>query len=432
MEFGQIIKKAWDITWRYRYLWILGLFAGVTGPGGGGGSTGSGTGNRNFGTGSGSGSSPFSASDMERFLSSAQHWLPIVVAVIVVWILIGFVIWLLSLAAQGGLIWAVNEIEEGRKPALRDAWSVGFRYMWKVLGLGLLLALPVLVILIVMGFVIVLPLVAAFSAGGAAAAAAIVPVCGALIIGVPLLIVLSFILGVMQVLALRRIVLDDGRVVESAKQGWITLRTRFKDTGLMWLISWGLNIAASLVLAVPIILITLALVFPAIFAGVAQSWGTIAGIAALWLLVVLVFSFAYTAIWGTFTSALWTIFYRRLTGREVVPKGGYIPPSYAGTPPVAPAYPGAPPQGPYGVPGQPAPPMAPQPAQQPAPPMAPQPAQRPAPPMAPQPAQRPGAPEQWAQPTAPQPPAPQPSEPPSAFDPHTPDNPMQPTAGPDA
>ena len=39
-------------------------------------------------------------------------------------------------------------------------------------------------------------------------------------------------------------------------------------------------------------------------------------------------SLAFTAIWGTFTSAMWTIFFRRLTGREVLVAipAGYPPP----------------------------------------------------------------------------------------------------------
>jgi hypothetical protein len=67
MGFGDIIKRAWKITWRYRALWVLGLFAGVTGSSGGGG----GGGNYNFGSlGSNSGSKarPFAGLDGAAFL----------------------------------------------------------------------------------------------------------------------------------------------------------------------------------------------------------------------------------------------------------------------------------------------------------------------------------------------------------------------------
>ena len=28
MEYGKLIRDAWNITWRYRFLWVLGLLAG--------------------------------------------------------------------------------------------------------------------------------------------------------------------------------------------------------------------------------------------------------------------------------------------------------------------------------------------------------------------------------------------------------------------
>ena len=31
MDFGAIIKRSWQITWRYKALWVLGIFAGVSG-----------------------------------------------------------------------------------------------------------------------------------------------------------------------------------------------------------------------------------------------------------------------------------------------------------------------------------------------------------------------------------------------------------------
>jgi hypothetical protein len=49
--------------------------------------------------------------------------------------------------------------------------------------------------------------------------------------------------------------------------------------------------------------------------------------------VLFVIGLAYSAVWGTFTSALWTIFFRRLTGREVLQP---LPSAYP--PPSAPAY----------------------------------------------------------------------------------------------
>jgi hypothetical protein len=42
MDYGALIQDAWRLTWRYRFLWVLGLFAGGTigFSGGGGGASG--------------------------------------------------------------------------------------------------------------------------------------------------------------------------------------------------------------------------------------------------------------------------------------------------------------------------------------------------------------------------------------------------------
>jgi hypothetical protein len=349
MEFGQIIKKAWKITWRYRFLWVLGVFAGITGAGGGGGFNG-----RSFGSGSpgSSGSpgasSPFSAGEASRFFASIGQWVPVIVAGAVIWILIALFFWALSLAARAGLIWAVDEIEEGRKPALASAWTRGFSHLWSVLGLGLLLGLPMLVAVIILAAAVAAPIALAFARGGRFAGAAIVPVCGSLAIGLPLVLVMGFILGIMYVIGLRRIVLDGIGAVQSAKDAWKTFRARFKDTALMWLINWGLNIAAGLAAGIPLVIISAVLLVPAFFAGLGKSWAVVAVLVMLWVLVVVVVTVLYQAIWGTFTSSLWTILYRRLTGREIV----VHPTRYPGPPPASgPAVTSG-----YSLPGQPTPP----------------------------------------------------------------------------
>ena len=50
MDYGDIIKRSWRITWRYKALWVLGIFAGVSGcqAGGGSGGNSGGSGGNSF------------------------------------------------------------------------------------------------------------------------------------------------------------------------------------------------------------------------------------------------------------------------------------------------------------------------------------------------------------------------------------------------
>ncbi len=54
MDYSSVLRRAWDITWRYKGLWILGILASCSGNGGSGAGGRGGSGfNYNFGGGNG-------------------------------------------------------------------------------------------------------------------------------------------------------------------------------------------------------------------------------------------------------------------------------------------------------------------------------------------------------------------------------------------
>jgi len=373
MGYGEIIKRAWTITWRYRALWVLGLFAGVTGASGGGSG---GSGNYGSSTRSGSGSSGSGLSNIDgaAIARGFERLLPVIIVVTVGLIIIGIVWWILSVAARGGLVYAVNEIEEGRPVLLGKAWNAGFARFWSIFGIAFILSLPVFLLLLLIALGIVLPILGPIVRGAEPGGWVVAPICGTLAIGIPLLIVLSVVLGLMHTLALRYVMLAGHGAVHAIDESWRAFRGRFKDTILMWLIGWGLNIAAGIVIAIPVVIITLLIVVPAVASAVAGQWAAFAVVLFAAVVVLAVISLAFTAIWGTYTSALWTIFYRRFTGMALpaMPQQAPPAPPYPPAPPAPPA-----PQAPQAHPEAQAPPVPPPPM----PPMAPPP---PPPPFAPE------------------------------------------------
>ena len=334
MGYGEIINRAWKITWKYRALWVLGLFAGITGGSSGGGSNGS---YRSPGSRTGSGSNPFAnLTDTTRWAEQIGRVLPVLIAIGVLLFVIGIVLWILGVAARGGLMQAVNAIEEGQPFTLGAAWSAGFGRFWRLFGLSFLLGLPLLLVVLVLGVFVVVPIVLPLIRGGAPSAAVFVPVCGALLIGLPLLIVGGVILGIMREMGQRSIMLDGLGVFEAIDAGWRSFRTRIKDTLLMWLINLGLNIVSSIVIAIPVVVVVVAAVIPVALTARSGSYGAMAGISIVGVAFLTVLVMFYTAIWGTFTSTLWTIFYRRFTSREVLAQQ-VAPPA----PPAAPESPAA-------------------------------------------------------------------------------------------
>jgi len=307
VEYGAIIKRAWNITWRYRALWLLGLFAGISGCQGGGGNGGGGGGNSGY---------DFSAGD--PFGANAEAWLaralPLIIAgsvllfaVLIIWSIFG-------VAARGGLVFAVNELEEGRERSLGESWREGFKHFWSVVGLGILFNLPQLLVGLVVVFAVILPFVGALVGGREPGPEVVAPICGSLVVGVPLLIVLSVVLGMLYLVGLRYIVLGGQGTMDAARNAWRFLRVRFKDTFLMYLINAGLNIAASLVVAIPAAIIGIAIAIPLATGFVQRDWQMVGVPLAFGVLVLVLLSWLYLAIWGTYTSSLWTLFFRRVMG----------------------------------------------------------------------------------------------------------------------
>ena len=321
MDFGAVIKRAWQITWRYKALWVLGLFAGVSGwsgGGGGGGNSGSDfSGLSDSTSGSGSG---FDTGDFSRFVDQLGDYLPLIIGFTVLLIFVGLLWSILGVAARGGLVTGVNAIEEGAARSTGELWRAGFSRFWSLVGLDILLKLPVVAVLLLMAVAIIAPIAGVIAAGGEPGPEVLVPICGSLVIGIPLSILGSLVLGMMHVLALRYVMLGGQGAVQAARNSWGFLRARLKDTVLMWLINGGLNLAAGFALAIPVIAVVLVFVLPLMTAGVAEAWGVLFGFAALLVVVMTVVSLLYNGIWGTFTSSLWTLFFRRAAGMHVEPE----------------------------------------------------------------------------------------------------------------
>ena len=331
MDYFDILKRAWNITWRYKALWVLGLFAGASSSGG---SSGGGT---NYNTGSGD----FSTGQLD----SASRWFEqnlLAVAIVAgLLVMIGFVFFILSIAAQGGLVYGANEGAEERRPSLRAAWGVGFNKWGRTFMTGFMLGLPVVVVVLVMiGLFIALGVGGAAAGDGAGVGAALGGMCVVLPVFVVVIIALSFIVSVVYQLALRYGVLQDVTFGAAIKRGWDDLWGK-KGAVVFWLVMLLPGIVFGLVMVLPILLF----IIPATVLFMAEQYVIAGGLGVLMILVMMVPS----AIYGTFVSSAWTVFFRKMTGMEPAaaprPVNSYappVPPAYS--PPAPPAYaPPAPP-----------------------------------------------------------------------------------------
>src|SRR3972149_5512695 len=108
MDIEEVLRRAWQITWRFKGLWVLGILAGCGGGGGGGGSS----------RGSGRGL-PFQVG--EGAFPARQRFL------------------LAGVRGQSGLISGFDLADEGHAVTLSVAFQRSLHYFWKILGAQVLL-----------------------------------------------------------------------------------------------------------------------------------------------------------------------------------------------------------------------------------------------------------------------------------------------------
>lgn len=342
MDYVGIIKRSWQITWKYKILWLFGLLAG--------GSSGNfNNGSSSWNTGGGSGDMSGLEQQASRGADAFSRWftddLAIAVALIVIFTIAGIALWIISIAAQGGLVRLASSADEERPVLGRDGWAAGFRYWGRTFLIQLVLALPVVVLviaLVVAAFVSFVPAMAAGEESPGAVLGSIGIMCGVFAIAVPLIIIVGFVLGSMQLLALRYGILEDRPSFQAIGASWGAFKARWKQVLGMWLAMLLVGIMYGIVAGV----VAVGFALPA---GVALIAGNVVAFAGIMVVLVLMLLLP-NAIYAALQSTAWTVFFRRLTGvAEVVAAGAPAPaPAYAGAaaapgylppppPPVAPA-----------------------------------------------------------------------------------------------
>lgn len=329
MDYGRVLKRAWNVTWRYRILWLFGLFVGGMSSGGGS-------------------SYQMSPQDMERFdpatfdsgFEQLQQYIWVLVLGVAVAVVIGLALWIISVAARGGLIHLVNEAEEGRPVRAADGWSVGFRNWGRIFAIDLVLYLPLMLVMLLVFGLAFAPLFFAYVNGGDPTAG-ILSMCGGTVLALLVVTVLGFVVGLLELIATRHAVLGFQPAMHSISLAWTDLRTRFKDLFVMWLLTLAVGLAYGFAVG-----IVAAIFGVGMGLSVAASLWFVGGFLAFIMFLVLLIP---GAIFGTFSSALWTVFYRQMTGMDAGE------PKLAPQQPVQPAFDPAPGYTPASAPAYPAP-----------------------------------------------------------------------------
>lgn len=305
MRYGEIISQAVGITWRNKFLWFFGFFAGVGGsfnfPGGGGNAG---------GPGGGPGGLPGPLSDVGRWISdNLALFLTVTITLVVV---IGLVLIALSIISQAALTDSVAAIDRGERRRFGSTWRAGTANFWRVLGLKILLLLISLALGLALALVIGLPTAGVFVVTESVGAR-VVAVVLAVLAAIALLILVFVPFAVISQWALRRLVLDRERIVASIGGGIGLFRRNIGRSLLVWLIQLGLMLGAGILMIVVLIIFGLVLVGPAFLLANADYTAAAVAVGAVGGVVLLAIFLVLSSVLGTFNSSYWTLAYLRLT-----------------------------------------------------------------------------------------------------------------------
>jgi hypothetical protein len=328
MDYGRVIKRALEITWKHRALWLFGFLLALTGggrgqinfrfPGGGGG------GGQGLPGGRGLPSLP---------QISPQTIIIIAIAAVLAILVLVVVFVTIHYVSRAALIRMVQEIEETGEADVRRGFRLGwsrrtFHLFLIYLMVGLAMALVSLV-LILFGFS---PLLLLLVDNIIVRIFSVASTCGLCIPVVLFLIVLGVFVGVLLEIISRQCLLEGSGVLGSIRQGYALARRQLSHLAVIWLIMLGIGIGWFIVsfavglgimilLGLPALALVLGLGF-GIYA-ITQSTGLSVAVAAMvGLIALLIISIPILFIAGlylTFHSSVWTLTFREIKRLDTQP-----------------------------------------------------------------------------------------------------------------
>ncbi len=297
MDFGKILTKAWQIIWNNKVLWIFGVLAscGSGAQGGGGGGS-----NYSFDNES-SGQLPPALQDffqnMDRNVNqiSEETIALFVIGLFCVICIISIIAMFLSVYGRVGLMKGTQAADGGASLTFRSITELVGPFYWRAFGLNLLLGLAVFLVSLVIGVV--------------AFGLAIVTLGVGLICLIPLLCLLlplGVVYYVFTQLANNALVLEDLNIGDALSRAWEVMRSRAGDIAVMAIILFVGNIIASIVFAIPFILLFVP-AFLALMGDSAQAANNALTLGIVGICVAIPLGLVVSGIVRSYIEGAWTL-----------------------------------------------------------------------------------------------------------------------------
>jgi hypothetical protein len=296
MDFGGILKRAWEITWKHKGLWVLGILAGCAsgGSGGGGGRGGS---SMNY---------SFNGNEfpgLQRTFETVPEgtWIAIAFGILCLILFLALLFWVLGALGQSGLIAGFKAAEDGEDVTLSSAFQSGTKFFWKLLIIQVIVGVLSIVLI---GALLLL------GVGGTVLTLGIGLIC--LIPLICLLIPVGILIGVYTTFTKVALVVEDLDIFGAFSRAWEVIRANVGDFIVMTLILIIGGGVVSFIIALPFILVALPFILGAVAGTDAgMQVGVVTGLVCIvgYLPVLIVVN----GILQTFLYGSWTLTYMQLS-----------------------------------------------------------------------------------------------------------------------
>lgn len=307
MDYMGTLQRAWRLTWANKWLWLLGFLAAL-----GGGVTS--TSNYSFD------SSSTTPGQISPELGMALAGGALVL--MCVFFIIGILLWLVTLAAKGGLITSVAELDRGQTTSFGRAFRQGWRKVLPLVGMTVVLNAVIIVLLIILFVGFAGTAMAAIAAGqgmDSDALAGILGTAGVVFLCLLcLLIPLAIVINLIYPFAYRGMMLRDLGVMDSIRHGWRVLRENLGHILLLGLLFFIIGIVVSFVAAAIVGLLGLSSgLFSVLMGGGQPSTAQIVAAGLGFLVTAIVFAII-SAVITAWRSATFTLAYEQWMGKDVL------------------------------------------------------------------------------------------------------------------
>ncbi|MBI5030082.1 MAG: hypothetical protein HZB51_06110 [Chloroflexi bacterium] len=319
MDYGKILARAFEITYKYRALWLFGFLLSLFG-----GSNSFNPSNFTSGT-SSRRDTPFDRDVLPNLPPNFEQYIAVIVIALIcvalIWMLLGIIARFLS---RGAVIGLVQELEaNGTTPTVRRGFNIGSSRFWQLLGISIVINLPLMVFSFAVILLAILPIAVSVipmlsrgsrDVAGGLLAGGIITSIGFFCCAILCLMAVTLVIRPFFEFIVRVCVIEKRGVFDSIRDGYHIVRKNLGNVVILYLLLIGVGIGFGLLMIpVSLLLVAIPLGVGVVAYVASQSIVTafiVGGIIAIPFVLILIF---IDGLYQVFDSAVWTEGYLSLT-----------------------------------------------------------------------------------------------------------------------